>query len=260
MAKSVLIVYEPLDTFKENRAYWSSYVDFYENYWGGPSTPHSVSFGSDYKNFRQSLSRHLGIGQENIEDCFFIKDEGGRYYICPFGSQVNPYILSSENYIPTEWFLLFKDEERKFFYTHTGFGSIHYDGIYYNTGISLGLGRLKEANNTLENVFLRYQGKNPKLPILHKLNDIQYGVQNLETWLSGFDPEGRIILNYGDICSFIHSYTMENERSVKEIWEVLSLLSKDRIEDARLVLDIMTRKWEEIRSKASGNIDKSLIQ
>ncbi|HSE83291.1 MAG TPA: hypothetical protein VLB01_01935, partial [Thermodesulfobacteriota bacterium] len=170
------------------------------------------------------------------------------------------HILGSENYIPTEWFLLFKDEERKFFYTHTGFGSIHYDGIYYNTKISLALGRLKEANETIESAFLKYQDKNLKLPILHKLNGIQSGVQNLQAWLSGFDPEGRIILNYGEICSFIHSYTMQNERSVKEIWEIVSLLSRDRMEDARLALDIMARKWEEIRSKASGDIDKFLIQ
>ncbi|HEX3034152.1 MAG TPA: hypothetical protein VHT73_03340 [Thermodesulfobacteriota bacterium] len=255
MAKCFLIVYEPLDNLGEKRDYWSSYVNFYEKYWGGPTSPYGVWFGQEYEAFRRALSEHLGIDEEEIEECFFMKDAGGRYLVSPFGSGPNPYLLSSENYIPEEWFILFKGGERESFYTHWGFGGIHYD-----TKISLSLERLKEADEIIRKALQRYENTKSTLPILYKLREIQSRVHEFQRWLSGFDPSGYLILNYAEISSFIHPYTLKNENSAEEIWYTLSLIDKGQIEEAGSALNILIQKWDDIRRKASGEIDKSTIQ
>jgi hypothetical protein len=255
MATSSLIVYQPLDTFREKREYWNNYVIFYENYWGGPTSPYGVWFGKEYENFRDALSKHLEIDEEDIEDCFFMKDKEGRYYISPFSSETDSYILYSENYIPLYWFILFEDKERESFYTTWGFAGINYD-----TRIALGLKRLKEADEILNNLFQKYKGSDLKSPHILDLSEVQTGIANLRAWLIGFDPSAYVVLNYGELCSFIHPYTMKNERSVKEIWDILSLIREGQIEEAQSMLSILVNKWEEIKRKASGDIDRFTVQ
>jgi hypothetical protein len=86
------------------------------------------------------------------------------------------------------------------------------------------------------------------------------GLSELQAWFSGFDKSGFVVLNYGELCSFLHASTLKNERSVGEMWEFLHLLSKGQLEDAAASLKILFQKWEDIRTKTSGNIDKSTIQ
>lgn len=102
MANSILVVYEPLEEVLYNRNYWKEYIDFYEKYWDGPSSFQSVWFGNEYDYFRDGLSNHLGLDKDLIEDCFFIKEKDEKYYISPLTTNANPYVLGSENYIPTE--------------------------------------------------------------------------------------------------------------------------------------------------------------
>jgi hypothetical protein len=252
MAQSLLIVYEPLDLFAEKKSYWNNYVTFYEKYWGGPTSPFGVWFGQEYDTFRKALSEHLGIDEGEIEDCFFMKDNKG-YHITPLGSKAKSYILSSQNYIPLEWFALFKDEEREFFYTPWGFAGMHYDAK-----IDLGLARLKEADDIIRRAI--EEQRKGELSFFQKLDEIKLGIIELEKWLSGFDPLGYVLLNYGEISSFIHPYTLKNERSVKEMWDVLSLLSERRIDKAQLALSVIVEKWKEIGEKASGEVSKLTIQ
>ncbi len=255
MSKCFLIVYEPLDNLGEKRDYWNSYVNFYEKYWGGPTSPYGVWFGQEYETFRKAFSEHVGIDEEEIEECFFMKDEAGRYLISLFGSSPNPYLLSFENYIPEEWFLLFKGGKRESFYTHWGFG-----GILYDAKIGQSLEWLKEADEIIRKALQRYENTKSTSPVLNKLREIQFGVHKLRDWLSGFDPSGHLILNYGEISSFIHPYTLKNENSVEEIWHVLSLIDKDRIEEADSALNILVQKWDDIRRKASGEVEKFTLQ
>ncbi|MGH7885974.1 MAG: hypothetical protein ACRENO_09805, partial [Thermodesulfobacteriota bacterium] len=143
MAQSVLMVYEYLDALRESE-YWEQYINFYQKFWDGPATPQSSWWGREYQEFRESLSNHLGLDKKYIKDCFFMKDKDDKYYICPIGSDVkNLNILATENMIPYEWFLLFGDEEKSYFFTHTGFGAIHHDAIYYSTKIMQSLERIK---------------------------------------------------------------------------------------------------------------------
>ena len=146
MAISSLLIYEPIDSFRDKAYYWKEYAKFYEQYWGGPTSPLGVWFGNEYEAFRESLSKHLGMDKEEIEDCYFMKDKEGEYYVAPMYSKSNS--SHSENIIPLDWLLLFSEEERKSLYTHWGFNAIHYD-----TRIETALGRINKAIQILSNCF-----------------------------------------------------------------------------------------------------------
>lgn|GEM_PF-499626 len=253
MATSTLIIYEPIDSFRDKSSYWLEYAKFYENYWGGPTSPLGVWFGNEYRAFQQALANHLGIDEQEIEDCFFMKDDQHKYYVAPVSSKAN--ILSSENIIPLDWFMLFAEDERKALFTHWGLNAIHYD-----TAIKQAICRIFEAEAILGNY-----SDSEDLGIFTALHPgnvehMKKGLSDLRAWLSGFDPSGFIVLNYGDICSIIHPYTLDNERSVSEIWGVLRLLEEGKAKEADSSLVILLQKWGEIRSKAEGNIDTSTIQ
>lgn len=252
MANSTLIVYEPVENFGDKTDYWFSYVDFYEKYWGGPTSPFGVWFGNEYENFRKAISSNLDMEEEDIEDCFFMKDESGRYYIAPLGSKGQSHIFVSENIIPFQWFVIFRGEERKILYTHWGFNAISYD-----TRLESGLQRLKEAEKVLGSAIDKYESSSQ---LLNKLADIKAGVRKLFSLLSGFDPSGSVALNYGEVCSFIHPYTIRNENSVKDLWDVLTLLSGGGIADADSRLHMLTQKWDDIRRKAAGDPERTFIQ
>lgn len=253
MARSTLIVYEPIDAFRDKSSYWMKYAEFYENYWGGPTSPLGVWFGNEYRAFQEALASHLEIDEAEVEDCFFMKDKDGNYFVAPASSKAN--LLHSENVIPLDWFVLFTEDERKSLYTHWGFNAVHYD-----TKIEDALDRIKEAEAILDN----YSNTEERdiLTALHpgNIENMQKGLSDLRVWLSGFDPSGFIVLNYGEICSLIHPYTLENERSVTEIWGILRLLAEGREKEADSSMVILIQKWEEIRSRAEGNIDTSPIQ
>lgn len=242
-----------MDSFRDKSSYWMEYAKFYENYWGGPTSPLGVWFGNDYKAFREALASHFDIDEREIEDCFFMKDERGEYFLAPSSSRAN--LLHTENVIPLDWFILFDEGERKSLSTHWGLNAIHYD-----TKIEEALGRIREAEGILE----RYSNIEDSgvMTALHpgNLENLQKGLADLRVWLSGFDPSGFIVLNYGDICSLIHPYTLDNERSVTEIGDILHLLDDGKSKEADSSMVILIRKWEEIRERAEGGIDTSTIQ
>ncbi len=65
-------------------------------------------------------------------------------------------------------------------------------------------------------------------------------------WLRGFDPEGEILLNYGEICSFITRDSMKNENSVGELKRVVSDIESGNFEKAESGLRFLNAKWAEI--------------
>ena len=255
MAHSSLIVYEPLDAFIDKSEYWNSYVSFYEQYWGGPTSPYGVWFGQEYENFRRAFSDYLDIEEDEIMDCYFMKDKNSKYYVCPFSSSAKPYVLNSENHVPIHWFLLFMDEEREYFFTPWGFAGINYD-----TKIKLAFDRLEEADSILNRVFDKVEQAGLKLTFSDELGEIRTGIAGLKNWLGQFDPSGFLVLNYGEISSYIHPYTLKNERSVNDVWRMLSLLREGRVEEAHTLLIALNEKWEDIRRKSSGEIEKLTVQ
>ncbi|MGQ0792889.1 MAG: hypothetical protein ACT4NX_02260 [Deltaproteobacteria bacterium] len=255
MASASIIVYDPIDNIRDKRDYWTEYVIFYEQFWGGPTSPYGVWFGREYENFRDAISNHLGVSEAEVEDCYFMKDKDGRYYVSPFQSQSAFYAAHSENQIPLEWFLLFTDEERESFFTPWGFA-----GISYDTKISRAIERLERAGRIIEAAFQSRQDDTFLPDLFAALGDVQIGYQEIRSWLGGFDPSGYVVLNYGEIASFIHPYAIDKERSVREMSDVLAMVSEGRLEEAAVLISVMSQKWDEIRQKASGAGENLTVQ
>ena len=253
MAISVLMVYQPIESTGADESYWRSYMNFYEKYWDGPATPQSSWYGKEYEDFRTSLSNELGLDAEEIRDCFFIKDKDGTYFIAPISQEVNLNIFSAENFVPYEWLLMYAGEEKKYFYTHTGFGAVHQDAIYYNTRVEDAAKRLKDSIAEVDEA-LRDLGEKSAYPTLTEmLSAIKEGMENLLGWISGFDGTGYVLLNYGEICGHIVQDTLKNEDSVTELRQAIENAADGDFEAAESGLRVLESKWEEIRAAATGS-------
>jgi len=255
MALSVLMTYEPLEQTGERYDYWRSYISFYERFKDGPATPNSAWYGSEYDAFRESLSKELGIEKRLIEDCFFMKDEDGKYYVTPVGRKANPNIFSAENFIPLEWFLMYEGAEKKYFFTHTGFGAIRQDSIYYLTRVESALERLEAAVSCID-AFLASPGSAGSPTLAGILSDLKAGGENLAHWLGGFDRESFVLLNYGEMSSRIDPDQIKNEDSVSELRLVLTLAREGSAEDAEKVLAMLLTRWEGINRSFSDDAEK----
>lgn len=251
MAQCVLMVYEHLPSLKHDKGYWEKYIDFYEKFWDGPATPQSSWYGIEYEQFRISLAGEFGMDPENLKDAFFIKGEDGKYYVCPVGSSVNLNIVSCENFIPFEWLIIFSPEEKNYFYTHTGFGAVQQDAIYYRSFLVKISERLESSRRILSD----FTNRNSKILKEHKelgkLQDLSQKLDNIEQWLGGFSSEAMLILNYGEICNLIEPSTYKNENSVGELKNILSLIESGNYDIADSELKMLNLKWIEISSKAS---------
>lgn len=249
MATSTLVVYEPLDNFKEDISYWEEYCKFYEEYWGGPTSPFGVWFGNEYNAFRKALSNQLNLEDSEINDCFFLKKGEDQYFVAPLRAENN--ILSVNNFIPPEWFFLFSQKERRDFYTHWGFNTINYDADLQDS-----LTRLINAIDTIE----KFKNKGIKVYFAVYIDMIFEGLNHIKDWLSGFGTDGVIILNYGDICSHIYLQTLKNEDSVGDMNNLLEYLKDGKYNEAESLLKIFNQKWEDINSKCVGNVGTKLLQ
>ncbi len=249
MPSSTLIVYEPLDSFGEKSEYWRKYLKFYERYWGGPTSPFGIWFGNEYSAFRQVLSDHLNLPDDDISDCLFMKDESGGYFVAPTSDSLNCF--SSENIVPFEWFLLFSEEGRKNFYTHWGFNSIH-----YNSTLKQSIERLASAH---EKINADKVGESITT-IRAFLSNLNRSLEDLENWLAQFDLRSYLVLNYGDICNHIHPYTLKNENSVKEAARIMELVSLSLYTEAELALKVFFQKWDDIAGKCAGFMEDSFLQ
>lgn len=252
MATSTLIIYEPIEKFKQKSRYWHEYVRYYEKYWGGPPSPLGVWFGNEYEIFRRKLAEELSMEEDEVVDCFFLKDDKGNYYIAP-PDHVN--IFSSKNVVPVEWFVLFSESERKELHSHWGFNA-----VYYTASIADAHDRLLRGKTILSGALESSKHEDMDVYLKSQLNLIAEGIDNMLSLLSGFDMRGYVVLNYGDICSVIHPYTLKNERSVREIDDFLNMVGEQKYSKASSFLGIFNEKWGEIRRKCSGEIDKSYIQ
>jgi hypothetical protein len=186
-----------------------------------------------------------------------MKDESGKYFVAPMYSKSNT--AHSENIIPIDWFVLFSEEDRKSLYTHWGFNAIHYD-----TRIETALGRINDALDILSGCFEKHDQKKLQSLFANNLSVLSQSLSGLQTWFSGFEESGFIVLNYGDICSFIHINALNNERSVHEIWHFLHQLEQIemgclQLNPARLDLGDVQHVVDQVQQVFAAAIDKVQI-
>lgn len=251
----MLIVYEPIDRFGRMSEYWRNYISFYEEYWGGPTSPYGVWFGNDYNDFRTRLSDFLGVEEDGIQDCLFMKGSLGDYLISPLRSFKNDYILDSDNCIPAHWFIPFRDEERKFFYTHLGFGRIH-----YGADVMKCIARIDEADGIIGDVTTEFADSENDSALFMKLKKIQSDIYELKAWLSEFDPSGYVVLDYGELCSFLSPYSLNIDHSSRDIWSILENLKNNNMEESRQALNSIFQKWETVKQQVSTAALKNDLQ
>ena len=178
-----------------------------------------------------------------------MKDEVGSYFVAPTSDSLNCF--SSENTVPLEWFLLFSEEGRKNFYTHWGFNSIH-----YNSTLEQSKSRLASS---LEKIEKTLSAESPN-PLEFFLRNLARSLEDLRKWLVQFDSQSYLVLNYGDICNYIHPYTLKNENSVTEVNKILELVSLSNFAEAELALRLFFQKWDDISTKCAGGTEESRIQ
>ena len=256
--KSALMVYQNLKNITEEKEYWDKYIKFHELYWDGPNASQNVFYGNEYEEYRSSLSKYLEVDPDNIKDCLFTKHESGEYYLTPLGVDSDKYIMESENSIPSHWFLLFENSEKKFFYSHAGEGAIQPDGIYYNTDCSLSKKRLNNVKSILEN-----QSSND-IPNEFELftKELAFGLSEIYYWIEKFPDDSMIVLNYAEISSVIHEFTLKNENSGSDLWAIIDLISSNDYDTANSNLKIYNQKWNEISrncSTSSSSNDTSQV-
>lgn len=249
MAYSYLLIYEPLTIFGKKKDYWNHYINFHENYWGGPSSPYGVFFGNDFENFRKSLSAYLEIDENKIEDCYFMKDDRGKYYVSLHNPPVGTYILSSKNQIPLQWFIMFNHTKKKSFSTRLDFNRIH-----FLSGINSSVVRLNEAIEIIKNHYGSDQKNNLSIKTGKLVETIYNGMFELRTWIQGFDPEGYILLDYGELCSFADPSFIKNENSVFEIHEAIRELNANNVDIFESKLGNIVDNWNKLSKKISNRI------
>ena len=255
MAKCNLIAYDPVNHFGDIKDYWIAYAKFYQQYWGGPTSPFGVWFGNEYKLFRTALSNELDIEESEIRDCYFLYDENDELFVSPHFDEMQNYMIYAENIVPFEWLALYEESERKTLFTHWGFNAIYYDAKTINC-----LGRIDNKIDILTNRMPVNEKAMKQLGIWNFFNNIKNGLYETKKWVESFSPNGYLILNYGEICNFIHYFTLDKEHSVNDLDIILQSLMAGNLDDTSSKVNIFLQKWAEISELASGSDIKSTIQ
>jgi len=247
MPSSTLQIYRNLDTFTDDQEYWKNYTDFYERFWGGPTSPYGFWYGSEYEAFQEAVCDYMEIERNQIKECLFIK-ENSEYFICPTISKKNepPFAFLVDNIIPIHWFFIFKEKQKKIFKTHWGFGAIHYKSKI-------------EDINKLINHFTNIESSNKeqKDNLDNYLEIIKNDLKELRKWLSSFPKDSLVVLNYGDLLSSLPMSSLDKEDSVKIATDFTNSLAQDNLIKANELIEFLINRWTQIEFANQKNLSPS---
>ena len=117
--------------------------------------------------------------------------------------------------------------------------------------------RLNNAKSILE------KQSNSDIPSEFELftKELAFGLSEIYYWIEKFPDDSMIVLNYAEISSVIHEFTLKNENSVSDLWIIIDLISSNDYETANSNLKIYNQKWNEIsRNCATSSSGKDTNQ
>jgi hypothetical protein len=144
-----------------------------------------------------------------------------------------PTMLESPWHIPVRWFVLFDDGERLL--------GERDDGGYtlsYWTSLQVARERAQRAASVLEQGDLR-----PVAATVHELDD----------WLSCFEPEAAVELDYGDVAISSGWNDLDEDHSVREVQEAIDALEAGEVERAGELYRTVAGRWAEAKIRESLN-------
>lgn len=246
MPSCCLQIYQRLSLFKEDKDYWEEYTDFYERFWGGPTSPYGLWFGNEYGTFQNALCEHLNIKENEIRECLFIKEDNENF-ICPDNKLNNtPFSFLVDGLIPIHWFFIFEENQKKIFKTHWGFGAIHYKTTTNN---------VNESINEFMKIVKNFQINDEELS--KYINVIQSDLKELRDWISNFPSDSIIILNYGDLLASFPMSSLDKEDSVKIISDFKVSLSNSKVSEAKELFKFLINRWSNIEFANQRDLSKS---
>jgi len=246
MPSCCLQIYQRLSHFKEDKDYWSEYTDFYERFWGGPTSPYGLWFGNEYGTFQSALCDQLNIKENEIKECLFIKEENENF-ICPDNKlDTVPFSFLVDNIIPIHWFFIFEESQKKIFKTHWGFGAIHYKCPI-------------DSAKKLINDFISLTDKNENRDdeLENYIEIITQDLKELAVWLENFPNDSIMILNYGDLLASFPMNSLDKEDSVRIISDFKNKLITSDYESAKDMFKFLIERWTNIEFANQKDLSKS---
>jgi len=260
-----LRVYQPLASFPiEEQARWERFILA-----GAPG-----AFVPRYRDLATPAG--LGFLCATDEDQAHVKVLDGAYYVCPWRTRMrvlagllafrdaepfdgartwipggsakraarelrrlrrrNPghvaTIMQSPWHVPVRWFVLFEDDERRL---------RERDGrhrLSYLTTARKAIRRIERA-----------------VPVLRhsELGPIADLVVDLHRWLSTFDPNALVELDYGGLCDVMSWDDMDDDRSARDVHEALRALASDEFPRSAELYQAALSRSAELRNHESAN-------
>jgi len=246
MPSCCLQIYQRLSHFEEDKNYWREYTDFYERFWGGPTSPYGLWFGNEYGTFQSALCEHLSIKESEIKECLFIKEDNENF-ICPDNKlDKTPFSYLVDNIIPIHWFFIFNESQKKIFKTHWGFGAIHYK-CEINSAKKLINEFISTANRTDTN----------DNELKNYIDVIKNDLSELSDWFMKFPSDSIIILNYGDLLASFPMNSLDKEDSVRIIVDFKDMLSSFKYKSAKDLFNFLIERWTNIEFANQKDLSKS---
>jgi hypothetical protein len=141
-------------------------------------------------------------------------------------------IMQSPWHVPVRWFVLFEDEERRL---HERDGR---NRLSYLTTVRRAIRRIERA-----------------VPVLRhsELGSIADLIVDLHRWLSTFDPNALLELDYGGLCDLMSWDDMDDDHSAREIHEALRALANEEFPRSADLYQAALSRSAELRNHESTN-------
>jgi hypothetical protein len=143
-----------------------------------------------------------------------------------------PFMLQSPWHVPTRWFVLFEDDDRRLVEDDDGYR------VRYRTTAGAARKRVDAALGALR--------RSELAPLVELVGD-------LGRWLAAFDQRSIVELDYGSVSALFTWDELDNDHSAQEIQEAVEALGAGDVTRSVEVYQTVATRWAEVRSHESLN-------